>query len=96
MIESRPDAGEIGPLYKEWQKATDLGQEALTENFPNLKNMIRTIDRVRSALREKNAALDIFLYRWGYTGTLKHPDNDFDGAGEDARNALVQDVYRLR
>ena len=96
VIESRPDAGEIGPLYKEWQKATDLGKEALTENFPNLKNMIRTIDRVRSALREKNAALDIFLYRWGYTGTLKHPDNDFDGAGEDARNAVVQDVYRLR
>jgi len=51
---------------------------------------------VRSSLREKNAALDIFLYRWGYTGTLKHPDNIFDGAGEDARNALVQDVYRLR
>ena len=96
VIESRPDAGEIGPLYKEWQKATDLGKEALTENFPNLKNMIRTIDRVRSALREKNAALDIFLYRWGFTSTLKHPDNIFDGAGEDARNALVQDVYRLR
>jgi len=96
VIESRPDAGEIGPLYKQWQKSTDLGKEALTENFPNLKNMIRTMDRVRSSLREKNAALDIFLYRWGYTGTLKHPDNIFDGAGEDARNALVQDVYRLR
>ena len=96
VIESRADAGEIGPLYEEWRKATDLGKEALTENFPNLKNMIRTIDRVRSSLREKNAALDIFLYRWGYTGTLKHPDNIFDGAGEDARNALVQDVYRLR
>ena len=96
VIESRPDAGEIGPLYKEWKKATDLRKEVLTENFPNLKNMIRTIGRVRSALREKDPALDIFLYRWGFTGTLKHPDNIFEGAGQDARNALVQDVYRLR
>jgi hypothetical protein len=48
----------------------------MLEANPGLDRLISKISRVKSAAREQNPGLDAFLFRWGYTGTLKHPFNE--------------------
>ena len=56
---------------------SELNREALIENVPELKRFISILEKTRRALREGNAELDAFLYRWGFTTTLAHEVNDF-------------------
>ena len=50
-----------------------------------------TMSKARQLLREQNAELDIFMYRWGFTDTLRHEDNQWEddsgGAKKEWRTA---------
>ena len=95
VIESRADASEVRVLYERWERATQNEQRELREQFPNLNATIGTIGRVRSALREKNQELDAFLFRWGYTDTIRHESNQFDAARDIIRSPQPRLAYVL-
>ena len=56
---------------------SELNRNKLRESVPELKRFISILEQTRRALREGNAELDAFMYRWGFTGTLAHAANDF-------------------
>ena len=68
--------------YEEYIYMSELNRDALKENVPELKRFISILEKTRRALREGNAELDAFMYRWGFTGTLAHEANDFVKAEE--------------
>ena len=78
VINSEPPAAQdsLRRLYAEYRDAPDLRQRDMLEANPGLDRLISKISRVKSAAREQNPGLDAFLFRWGYTGTLKHPFNE--------------------
>ena len=65
---------EVKLTWETYLRGTAIQQEALKE-LPMIKEINKFINATRSFLREQDMALDGFLYRWGYTTTLRHPDN---------------------
>ena len=61
----------------------------MKEDSKVLREFLSTMEKSRIILREQNPQLDIFLYRWGFTGTLRHKDNQWT---DEAGGAL--DFYR--
>jgi hypothetical protein len=96
VIASRPDSSEVEALYKDWEDSTEIRQKELREQFPNLNATINTISRVRGKLREGNAELDAFLFRWGYTSSFRNTANQFDGSDVVARDYLPRENYILQ
>ena len=78
-----------GELYEKWLKLTPTDKNAMKEDSKVLREFLSTMEKSRIILREQNPQLDIFLYRWGFTGTLRHKDNQWT---DEAGGAL--DFYR--
>ena len=86
-LATMPNATALEPAYKEWSRASENRRKELEETVPNLKAMINKISRVKRAMREGDQLLDAWLFRWGFTDTLAHPENEFSPDGvDDARD----------
>ena len=98
VISARKDAAAVTSIWIAWEEATQEDQYDMEEDKytgPILRSIKSMRDRVRTRVRQLDADLDIFLFRWGYTSKLEHPNNDFDGARKDARNDDPLDRYML-
>ena len=77
--------------YEMYLKLTPTDRKAMVENNKRLKSFLATMSKARQLLREQNAELDIFMYRWGFTDTLRHEDNQWEddsgGAKKEWRTA---------
>ena len=52
-----------------------------------LVRLLKTMRQVKLSLREQDKLLDAWLFRWGYTDTLRHPENALAPEGfDDARD----------
>ena len=80
VIASRPDSVELQKLYTAYQAAVPAERRLMLQDSEPLSDLLAIIAGVRRIKREGNQQLDIFLYRWGYTTTLVHEDNQWDGA----------------
>ena len=92
VLQSRQyDRPMMTDLYAKWKdfRNDDLGQEDFENANPSLKGFLKTIDRVRVALRRRDPELDAFMYRWNVGGisTLKSPRNR--GREYDLRQPLA-------
>jgi len=56
-----------------------------------IKAITRFVNRMRKALRENDQGLDGFLYRFNYTTTLAHPDNEDIGSNFYWRSKQIFD-----
>jgi len=74
VIEDMPFPEYAQKLRTEYIRATSTEQLILAEN-PDLKEINNKISATKKYLREGNPGLDAFLFRWGYAGKLKHPNN---------------------
>ena len=80
-----PDAGINLATYRDYRTAGDLQQEMLEASNPMYKKVNRLVTRARQIMREKNQKLDAFLYRFGYTSTVRHEDNQ----GENRKVSIL-------
>ena len=75
---SRVDNPEyVKEQYERYIYMSELNRNELKEKVPELKRFLSILQKTRRALRQGNAELDAFLYRWGFTSTLAHEVNDF-------------------
>jgi hypothetical protein len=77
VLESVPRSEYLRLQYSNWKKSTGNQQREIEETVPGFKSMMRTMDKVRIELRKQNKFLDAWLFRWGYTSTLIHHENEF-------------------
>ena len=63
------------PTYKMYQKMTEGQKMQELARNPWIKSIDSAVARTRRAIREANPSVDAFLYRWGYTSTLRHELN---------------------
>ena len=61
--------------YLEYVSARQIMRDEIIKIHPEFKKVERMVASVRVKLREKNKGLDSGLYRFGYTDTVRHPDN---------------------
>ena len=61
--------------YLEYVSARQIIRDEIIKIHPEFKKVERMVAWVRVKLREKNKGLDSGLYRFGYTDTVRHPDN---------------------
>ena len=81
VLEQSPDREVLTLLWNKWLGMTNTDErDALEENNKILKSFKNKISKVRVSMREQNKELDAWLYRWGFTNTLRHRDNDFEGS----------------
>lgn len=79
-LQKNPDR--VLEVYESWLKQTPTDKEAIKKENRELREFLSTMSKTRQVLREQNADLDIFMYRWGFTSTLRHKDNQWtDGSG---------------
>ena len=79
-LQKNPDR--VLEVYESWLKQTPTDKEAMKKENRELRDFLSTMSKTRQVLREQNADLDIFMYRWGFTSTLRHKDNQWtDGSG---------------
>jgi len=85
-LASMPGSDDLRIMYKEYKRSTLNEKSELKESFPRLKKFLAELSRVKSSLREQDQLLDAWLFRWGYTDTLSHPQNELSPEGfDDAR-----------
>ena len=85
-LASMPGSDDLRIMYKEYKRSTLNEKSELKETFPRLKKFLTELSRVKSSLREQDQLLDAWLFRWGYTDTLSHPQNELSPEGfDDAR-----------
>ena len=77
VLELQKNPDQVLELYEVWLKLTPTDKEAMKKDSRELKEFLSTMSKTRQLLREQNADLDIFMYRWGFTGTLRHKDNQW-------------------
>jgi hypothetical protein len=66
---------ELLPVYREYRNADPVRRDEMDEAMPILKQVSSAISRARIRMRERNRVLDGFLFRFGYTTTVRHEDN---------------------
>ena len=76
LILRQMGAGELVERWQEYVKARGIEKEEIELENPLFKQVKRAQSRARLMMREENAELDAFLYRWQYTDTLVHPANE--------------------
>lgn len=74
VIQDMPFPEYAQKLRTEYIKATDTERLSLEQN-EDLKEINSKISATKRFLREGNAGLDAFLFRWGYTDSLSNPNN---------------------
>ena len=80
-----PNSAHVAELFQAYASADSTRRAELIEENPQLAEAVRIRRNVRRLMREQNRDLDVFLYRWGYTQTLVHPENQYVGAKEELR-----------
>jgi hypothetical protein len=70
-----PRAGEVKETYQQYLDADANGKRQLKDQDRLLSKYINLMTSVKKELRKKDAILDAWLFRWGYTDTLSHRDN---------------------
>ena len=95
IIQNRNNPEVETALFVRWEESTDEEKFALEANSPALRSILRKRSQVRSKVRELDQRLDVFLFRWGYTNSLKHPNHQFDGARSDAKYWKAMETYML-
>jgi hypothetical protein len=82
--------GWIEEEYRQWNSGTVQQKEILGKSEV-IKAITRFVNRMRKALRENDQGLDGFLYRFNYTTTLAHPDNEDIGSNFYWRSKQIFD-----
>jgi hypothetical protein len=86
-LASMPNPEELEQHYRKWDKSTLNEKRELDERIPRLKTYRLKMDAVKKKLREQDKLLDAWLFRWEYTNTLLHPENEISPDGfDDARD----------
>jgi hypothetical protein len=62
--------------YEEFIGIFGEPRKEILQQFPELADASRVVSATRERMRMLSPELDIFLFQWGYTGTLAHPDNE--------------------
>ena len=78
VINIRKDRDMALEYYNEWQQATKTSQQLIEADEvkgPVIRGLRSDIRKVREERRRIDPMLDAWLYRWGFTSVLKHPDN---------------------
>lgn len=70
-----PRAGQVKESYQLYLDADENGKEELKRSDRMLKKYLSLMTSVKQELRKKDKVLDQWLFRWGYTGSLSHPEN---------------------
>lgn len=65
----------VRDMYETYIRSTDTNRALMRDNLPELRGFLNVLEKTRRLLRENNAELDIFLYRWGFASTLAHEAN---------------------
>ncbi len=90
VVETFRRSDEIARKLERYDDLIDeLDRERLIRSDDDLARAARLRDRAEQNLRESNRDLDIFLFRFGYTRTLRHPENQFEGAEDFYRSGLI-------
>ena len=63
------------PRWNEWQRSNSAQQTLLAVEYPLLRQVATGSTRARQQFREGHQDVDAWLFRWGYSGNLRHPDN---------------------
>jgi hypothetical protein len=74
-LSKMPRAGEVKETYQQYLDADANGKRQLKDQDRLLSKYINLMSSVKKQLRKKDAMLDAWLFRWGYTDTLSHKDN---------------------
>ena len=80
VLSRQSDPERIRELHEQYYRMSEVNRKRYKEVNPELKTFLNTLEKARRYLREADASLDAFLYRWGFTSTLAHKDNQFEGA----------------
>ena len=80
VLSRQSDPERIRELHEQYYRMSEVNRKRYKEANPELKTFLNTLEKARRYLREADASLDAFLYRWGFTSTLAHKDNQFEGA----------------
>lgn len=80
VLQQQPDPDTTISMYESWLKQTPTVRTVMEKDHRELREFLKAMSRTRRILREKNAELDAFMYRWGFTDTLAHKDNDWEGS----------------
>ena len=62
-------------LYRNYRQVDPETKRQMGELNPLLKKIERIESKAKALHRETNQDKDAFLFRWGYGGLLKHPEN---------------------
>ena len=95
IIQNRNNPEVETALFVRWEESTDREKEILEAESPALRSIIKQRSQVRSKVRQFDARLDVFLYRWGYTSSLKHPNHQFSDARDLAILPQAMETYML-
>ena len=77
------------PRWRDYQRAVLTEEkEVLAKEFPILKQTAAAVRTARLRRRENHAPTDAFLFRWGYTPTLRNPENEAKDPDEVRRTPV--------
>lgn len=87
VLESSENSDVLSALWNQWLEETNADvKDRFLEANPILKTFKNRLSDVRQEMRARDSNLDAWLYRWGFTSTLRHPDNDYPTATSDIRD----------
>ena len=75
VIGQSPQSAYKAELYDVYADANETDQARMKAENRLLYDLVETIEGTRRKIRERNRDLDIFLFRWGFTDTLRHIEN---------------------
>ena len=87
-----PNSNKARDDYYRWLESTDNEKDNMEDHrhplySRELVRLLKTMRQVKLSLREQDKLLDAWLFRWGYTDTLRHPENALAPEGfDDARD----------
>lgn len=89
VFANMPNSTEAMQLWQIYQSAPRTEKKILLDSNHAMREVKELVDAVRRKKREENRDLDIYLYRWGYTNSLVHPDNQAPAALVDFRYGVM-------
>jgi hypothetical protein len=95
VIQSRNNVEIETRLFIQWEESIDEDKFELEAGSSVLRSILRKRSQVRSKVRELDPMLDIFLFRWGYSSSLKAPQNRYSDARRLAKTPYAMEPYML-
>ena len=78
----RMNMNDLLPIWEQYQNARNIEQADLIARYPVLRQIASAVQKGRRLMREQNESVDAWLYKWEYTDTLAHYNNQ--ALGEEA------------